>query len=147
MVMTRDKLMRLIDTARVEAAIRQAERRTCGQICVSVSRYFWGDVRTAAEKAFARLHVAKTARRNGVLIFVVPSRKKFVVLGDSGIHDKVGAQFWNEIVQGMAERFKKDDFTGGLVLGIEHVGAQLSHHFPFEAASAVNELPDTVDFS
>ena len=144
--MTRGKLIQLINTARIEDAIKQAEHRTSGEICVSVSRFFWGDVRTAAEKAFARLCVAKTEHRNGVLIFVVPSRRKFVVLGDAGIHEKVGPHFWSEIVQGMAERFKREDFTGGIILGIEHVGAQFLEHFPFDAAKEVNELPDKVDF-
>ena len=145
--MTRGKLMQLIDTARIEDAIKQAEHCTSGEICVSVSRFFWGDVRTAAEKAFARLRVAKTARRNGVLFFVVPARRKFVVLGDSGIHEKVGPHFWSEVVHGMAERFRKDDFTDGIVLGIEQIGAQLALHFPFDAATDVNELPDKVDFA
>ena len=147
MVMTRGKLMQLIDTAHIEDAIKQAELRTSGEICVSVSRFFWGDVRRAAEKAFARLRIAETSRRNGVLFFIVPSRRKFVVLGDSGIHEKVGPHFWSEVVQGMAERFKKDDFTGGIILGIEHVGAELAMHFPFDAATDVNELPDKVDFA
>ncbi len=147
MVMTRGKLMQLIDTVRIEEAIKKAEHRTSGEICVSVSRLFWGDVRSAAEKAFARLRIAKTTMRNGVLIFVAPSRRKFVVLGDSGIHEKVGPEFWSEVVLGMAERFRQEDFTGGIVSGVEHVGAQLAQHFPFDAGTDVNKLPDKVDFA
>lgn len=146
MVMTRGRLLRLIDTVRIEDAIKQAELRTSGEICVSVSRLFWGDVRTSAETAFARLRISKTTDRTGVLFFIVPSRRKFVVLGDSGIHDKVGPQFWNEVVHGVAELFRNDDFTGGVVLGIEQVGAQLSLHFPIVSATDRNELPDKVDF-
>ena len=145
--MTRGKLMQLIDTASIEAAMKQAEHRTSGEICVSVSRFFWGDVRSVAEKAFSRLHVAKTAQRNGVLFFVVPARRKFVILGDSGINEKVGPHFWSGVVHVMAERFSKVDFTGGIVLGIEHVGAQLALHFPVDAGTDVNELPDKVDFA
>ena len=145
--MTRSKLMQLIDTAKVEDAIKQAERHTTGEICVSISRFFWGDVRSAAEKAFARLRVANTEHRNGVLIFVVPARRKFIVLGDSGIHEKAGAHFWGEVVSGMSEYFKKEDFTGGISLGIAQVGAQLVKHFPLSAAAGLNELPDKVDFA
>ena len=144
--MTRGKMMQLIDAAQIEAAIKKAEERTSGEICVSVSHYFWGDVRAAAEKAFARLSIAQTAQHNGVLFFVVPGRRKFVLLGDQGIHEKVGAKFWTEVVQGMTERFRQSDFTGGIVRGIEHVGAQLALHFP-NAAPADNELPNTVDFA
>ena len=145
--MTRGRLMQLIDTARIEEAIRQAELQTSGEICVSVSGFFWGDVRSAAEKAFARLNISKTARRNGVLFFVVPSRRKFVVLGDSGIHEKVGPQFWTEVVHGMAEHFRKDDFTVGIVRSIQHVSMLLVQHFPTDRATDVNELPDKINMS
>ena len=44
-----------IDKDRIKQAIQKAERRTSGEIRVSVSPLFWGDVRKAAEKAFERL--------------------------------------------------------------------------------------------
>ena len=144
--MTRGKLMSLIDEVRIEDAIRLAEARTSGEICVSISCFFIGNARRAAERAFKRLKVARTVHHNGVLIFVVPSRRKFVVLGDSGIHEKVGAEFWPQVVSGMSDCFKKEDFTGGIVKGIEHVGAQLATHFPPDL-KAGNELPDKVDFA
>lgn len=144
--MTRNKLMHLIDPVRLEDAIRQAEARTSGEICVSISGFFIGNVRRAAETAFTRLKVAHTAHRNGVLIFVIPSRRQFVVLGDNGIHEKVGPEFWNEVVCGMSACFKQHDFTGGILKGIEHAGAQLAAHFPPDP-KAGNELPDKVDFA
>ncbi len=146
MVMTRRKLLRIIDQPRIEEAIREAEKETSGEICVSVAPFFWGNVRKAAEKAFVRLGVTRTAQRNGILIFVVPSRRNFVVLGDSGIHEKVGQEFWHEVVAGIAERFRADDFTSGIIRGIQHVGEQLAAHFPYDAETDVNELPDKVDF-
>ena len=44
MVMTRRKLLRAIDTESLKEAIQQAERKTSGEISVSVSPLFWGDV-------------------------------------------------------------------------------------------------------
>jgi len=146
MVMTRRQLLKVIDTKRIENAIQAAEHRTSGEICVSVSQLFWGDVEAAARRAFNRLGVSKTRERNGVLFFVVPSRRKFVVLGDSGIHDKVGQEFWHNVVAAVSERFRSQDFTGGLIKGIETVGEQLASHFPFDASTDVDELPDKVDF-
>lgn len=146
MVMTRRKLLRLIDSDRIKAAIQKAERRTSGEICVSVSRLFWGDVEKAADKAFGRLGMTRTKDRNGVLFFVVPSRRKFVVLGDQGIHAKVGQTFWRQVADRVSERFREGDFTGGLVKGIEEVGEQLAAHFPYDAASDVDELTNDVDF-
>jgi uncharacterized membrane protein len=145
MVMTHRKLLRSIDSARIKEAIQTAERRTSGEICVSVSRFFWGNVEKAADKAFVRMGMTRTKQRNGVLFFVVPSRRKFVVLGDRGIHEKVGREFWSKVAERVSEKFRTGDFTSGLVCGIEEVGEQLAAHFPYDAKIDTNELPDEVD--
>ncbi|MBP7706064.1 MAG: TPM domain-containing protein [Candidatus Aminicenantes bacterium] len=145
-VSSRRKLMRTVDVERVKAAIVSAERAACGEIRVSVARFFWGSVRGAAERAFVRLGMTRTKDRNGVLFFIVPSRKKFVVLGDEGIHAKVGQEFWEGVARLMSERFREGEFTEGLVAGIEEAGRQLAAHFPFDPAVDVNELADDVDF-
>jgi uncharacterized membrane protein len=135
-----------IDNARVVEAIRQAELRTSGEIRVAVSRPFWGSVRRAAEKAFVRLNMTATKDRNGVLIFVVPLRRRFVVLGDTGIHERVGQDFWEQVVRIVSEKFRQRDFTEGLVQGIAVIGEQLSTHFPYDPATDKNELPDDIDY-
>ncbi len=81
-----------IDEARVQKAIAEAERRTSGEIRVSVSRFFWGPVRPVAERAFHRLKMDATKDQNGILFFIVPSRRRFVVLGDVGIHAHAGQE-------------------------------------------------------
>lgn len=146
MVMTKRKLLKSIDPKRVEEAIRQAESMTSGEIRVTVARLFWGSVDKAAEKAFVRLGMTETDQRNGVFFFIVPSRHKFVVLGDKGIHEKVGQEFWNQIVAEMSDLFHAGDFTGGLVKGITHVGEQLAAHFPYDHPSDKNELSNEIDF-
>ena len=146
MVMTRKKLLQVIDPEKIKKAIQAAEHRTSGEICVSVAPFFWGNIHKAADKAFVRMGVARTKHRNGVLFFVVPSRRRFVVLGDAGIHERVGQEFWHRVVAVVSERFRTGDFTGGLVRGIEEVGEQLAAHFPYDAATDENELPDDVDF-
>ena len=135
-----------IDKVRIRQAIQRAEWRTSGEIRVSVAPLFWGDVRKAAERVFARLGMTATKDRNAVLFFVVPARRKFVVLGDSGIHEKVGQEFWHHIVRTVTERLKQGDYTGGLVAGIEAVGEDLAKHFPYQGEADTNELPDDVDF-
>ena len=93
----------------------------------------------------ARRHLARHWSRNGVLFFLVPSRRKFVVLGDEGIHEKVGQRFWDDVTAAVSDRFRKGDFTGGLVHGITEAGRVLALHFPREETNP-NELPDDVDF-
>lgn len=89
--------------------------------------------------------MTRTKQRNGVLLFVVPARRERIVLGDRGIHEKVIPEFWQRVIAVVTERFRAHDFTGGLVQGIEEIGAQLSVHFPSEAASEINELPNEID--
>ncbi len=144
--MHRARFRRLVDEEAIRKAIEAAERETSGEIRVSVSTFFWGSVRRAAERAFDRLGMTATRDRNGVLFFVVPSRRRFVVLGDEGIHAKVGQGFWDRVAEAMSSRFRADDFTGGLVAGITAAGQSLAEHFPFEGERDVNELPDAVDF-
>ena len=134
-----------IDVDRVEEAVRAAERLTSGEIRVAVARfYFWGDVRGAAERAFARLHMERTRHRNGVLIFVAPWRRGFAVLGDVGIHQKVAPTFWGEVAARMADEIRRGDLTAGLVHGIRAAGAGLAAAFPPDPAGDANELPNAV---
>ena len=144
--MTRKKLLQIIDRERIKSAIQAAEHRTSGEICVSVAPFFWGRIEKAADKAFVRMGVVRTKHRNGVLFFVVPARRKFVVLGDTGIHERVGQEFWHRVVAVVTERFREGDFTGGLVRGIQEVGEQLAAYFPYDPETDEDELPDDVDF-
>ena len=139
MFLARARLLRKIDVEKVRQAIAAAERQTSGRIHVSLAPFFWGDVRRAAERAFTRLG------RHGVLIFVVPARRKFVVLGDEEIHARVGAEFWQDVAAAMADRFRAGDFTGGLVHGVETAGRELAVVYPYDAATAGGEPPDDVD--
>jgi uncharacterized membrane protein len=131
-----------IDTVALELAVARVEKESTGEICVSIAPYFWGDVARTARRAFARLGVAGTRHRNGVLFFVVPSRRAFVVIGDVAIDDKAGAAFWEKIAADVTARFAAGDFTGGLLAGVEEVGRELTRFFPRGTAPDVDELPN-----
>ncbi len=145
-LLSRRRLLKTIDVAAVRTAIEAAERMTSGEIRVSVSRFFWGSVRRVGGRAFVRLGMTATKDRNAILFFIVPSRHRFVVLGDEGIHAKVGQKFWDSVAAAMAEDFRKGAFTEGLIGGIKEAGARLAAHFPYDAATDRNELPDDIDF-
>ena len=145
--LSRGRFTARVDADKVKQAIQAAERQTSGEIVVSVSRFFWGSVQKAADLTFVRLNVQRTEAHNGVLIFVVPARRQFVLLGDQGIHAKVGQAFWDAAAEAIASRFRAGDVTGALVDGIERIGAQLATHFPYQGERDVNELPDDIDFA
>ena len=141
-----------IDLGAVEEAVRLAERRTSGEIRVALARfYFWGDVRRAAERAFGRLGMDRTRERNGVLIFVAPWRRRFALLGDQGIHQRLEPTFWDDLARPLSAALRAGDLTGGLTRAIATIGDRLATHFPLPAAEAgagagsgANELPDRV---
>lgn len=139
-------LSKCVDAKRVEQAIREAERATSGEIRVSVAHFFWGDVAKVAARAFRELGMERTRERNAVLIFLVPSRKRFIVMGDTGIHAAVGQAFWDEVAACLGAHFRRGEFTEGLVQGIRMLGERLAVHFPGDGAEQGNELPDEVDF-
>jgi len=143
-MLTRDRLLKLVDAPAIEAAITRAEARTSGEIRVSVAPFFWGNVRRTAEEAFDRLGMAATRERNGVLIFVVPARRCFVVIGDAGIHARVGDAFWVEVSARMSAAFRAGRYTEGLIAGVELVGERLAGSFPADPAHNPDELPNTV---
>lgn len=144
--MHRRKLIKAIDPVKIKEAIRAAEKQTSGEIRISISRFFWGKVRPVAEKAFTRLGMTNTKQRNSILFFFVPSRRRFVVLGDEGIHAAVGQDFWEHLAATMSAEFKKGRFQEGLIRGIEEAGEHLAAHFPYDPLTDKNELPDDVDF-
>jgi len=112
------------------AAIRDAEEKTSGQIRVLISHKSVADPVAAAQKEFARLGMAKSPERNGVLIFVSPRSRKFAVVGDTGVHEKCGDVFWQELAQAMASYFRKSEFTEGITHGVRKAGELLAEHFP-----------------
>jgi uncharacterized membrane protein len=132
-----------LDSDRIVGAIADAEKRSSGEIRVHVTRRKPSDLEERARRRFELLGMTRTAHRNGVLIYIAPKLRRFQILGDSGIHEKCGDDFWKETAAAMEERFRRGDFTEGLLHGIAKVGEILAAHFPREAGDR-NELTDEV---
>lgn len=126
-------------------AIRVAETNTSGEIRVHVENHCKGDVLDRAAYIFEKLEMHKTQLRNGVLFYLAIEDHKFAILGDAGINQKVPENFWEEIKNDMASKFKEGKFTDGLSSGIKKAGEQLKQHFPYQKDD-VNELSDEISF-
>jgi uncharacterized membrane protein len=134
-----------LDQQRIEQSIANAEDVTSGEIRVHVQpRVVGAELRTVAEKTFERLGMTKTALHNGVLLFIASEDRKFVILGDKGINDKVPAGFWDDVLAKLTIRFKAGEFTDGIVEAVGAVGEHLSRHFP-PIEGDVNELSNKID--
>jgi uncharacterized membrane protein len=133
-----------LDSERIVGAIAEAERKSSGEIRVHVTRRSPADLEARARRRFELLGMTKTAERNGVLFYIAPALRRFQILGDIGIHEKCGEEFWKETAHGMEEHFRKGEFTEGIVRGIEHVGELLARYFPRQAGDR-DELPNVID--
>jgi uncharacterized membrane protein len=132
------------DSDRIVAAITAAEKGTSGEVRVHVTRRVPRNLEERAMRRFHLLGMAKTAERNGVLIYIAPRARQFRVLGDTSIHEKCGAPFWTEVASAMEASFRRGEFTEGVVLGVERVGEVLGRHFPRKSDDR-NELPNEID--
>jgi uncharacterized membrane protein len=132
-----------LDSDRIVKAIAAAESRSSGEIRVHVTHHKASNLEERAKKRFELLGMTRTAHRNGVLIYIAPKLRRFQILGDKGIHEKCGDEFWKEMSAELESHFRKGEFTEGLVRAIAKAGDQLAVHFP-RRPSDVNELPDEV---
>ncbi|MFH0985254.1 MAG: TPM domain-containing protein, partial [Candidatus Omnitrophota bacterium] len=121
----------------------EAEKNTSGEIRVHLEYHAREPVYGHAKKVFQRIGMTKTAQRNGVLIFLATGNKKFAVLGDVGINEKVPEGFWNDVVQIMQAHFKQGEFAEGISEAVLRIGEKLKTYFPYEAHDK-NELPDHI---
>jgi len=126
-------------------AIRTAEVTTSGEIRVHIEKKCSINVLDRATYIFEKVDMHKTRLRNGVLFYLAVEDKKFAILGDAGIHQKVTEDFWEEIKNEMARKFAEGKFAEGLVAGIKKAGEQLSLHFPWQKDD-MNELSDEISF-
>lgn len=126
-------------------AIKQAELNTSGEIRVHVEETCNDDVLDRAAFVFSKLSMHKTQLRNGVLFYMAIKSRKFAILGDIGINQKVPENFWDSIKTHVLNQFKDGKHAQGLSDGIIMAGNQLKHHFPYQSDD-VNELSDEISF-
>jgi uncharacterized membrane protein len=143
--MTRRRLLGSLDPGRVEQAIAQVESACAIELRVSIAGLFWGDPHKLARRVFARLAMAATSRRNGVLVLVAPWHRQVVIFADEGITSKASPALWSDAVATITAAFRGGRFTDGLVAALAGLGPALAAHFPPDARA--NELSNQVDLT
>ena len=105
-------------------------------------------------RAVQRLHAARRAReqfyaqslhrtreQSGILLFVSVAEHHVEIIADAGIHAKVPAGTWDQVVSKLTARVKVGQVGEGFIEAVNAVGAQLAAHFPAAGVNP-NELPD-----
>lgn len=130
----------------IVTAIQNAERSTSGEVRVYVeSRCSYMDALDRAMELFAELGMQATEERNGVLVYVAIKDHQLAVLGDEGIHHKVGNEYWNQELKKMIRDFNRDDYAKGIAGCVEDIGQALQKFFPYTDKDK-NELSDEITF-
>lgn len=134
------------DQKRITTAIMEAEKHTSGEIKVHIEKECPSqDPLARAAEIFGYLSLHKTALRNGVLFYLAYDDHKFAILGDKGIDEVVGQDFWDSTRNMLSFHFKKGEFTEGFCNGIFEAGQQLKKYFPYHSEDS-NELSDEISF-
>lgn len=128
-------------------AIQKAERRTSGEVRLFVeSKCRFVDPMDRAKEIFLQLEMDRTAERNATLVYVAVTDRQAAILGDAGIHQKVGQAYWETEVRKMMQYFRQHELANGLCSIINDIGEALHQHFPYDADVDKNELPDEIIF-
>src|SRR5262245_32160437 len=138
----------------IAGAIRAAESRTSAEIRVHLERRVRGglfgrrrDALARAQHVFRRLGMHRTAERHGVLIYIAVEERRLAVVGDEGIHARVGDAHWNEVRDLMVEILRENGpARRALERAIETLGRALAEHFPRRRDDR-NELSDEVSLT
>ena len=134
----------------IARAVAAAEASTSGEVRVAVrfrrtlrETFRKEGVDKLALKEFRHLKLEQTRDRTGVLLFVLLSRRRFRILGDSGIHARIGQETWNRIAARISHQAAGEGLGVALAAGVAEIGQRLAEHFP-RPHDDTNELPDEV---
>jgi uncharacterized membrane protein len=133
------------DQELIVRAIAEAENETSGEIRVHLAAKCKGDVLDSAAHVFKKLKMHKTESRNGVLLYLAIKDRKFAIIGDAGIHNKIPDGSWDNIKEQMSLHFSKGELITGLKEGILMIGEHLKEYFPILPENK-NELPNDISF-
>ena len=134
------------DLAAIGIAVTDAERMTSGQVRVHFDRQCMGDAIAEARRVFLRLGMDRTRHRNAVLLYLALEGRRFAVVGDEGIHARVGPVFWDDLRDELQRALRAGRLRDGVVAAVGDIGRALGRHFP-DRPDDVNELPDSVSFT
>jgi uncharacterized membrane protein len=134
------------DLESIATAVGEAERRTSGQIRVHIEERCIGDPIAQARQVFLRLGMQRTRHRNAVLVYLAMGDHRFAIVGDEGIHARVGQGFWDTVRDGLQRDLRAGRLREGVTTAVTEIGRRLGTHFP-DRPDDTNELSDAVSVS
>ncbi|MDP1538078.1 MAG: TPM domain-containing protein [Burkholderiales bacterium] len=122
---------------RIEAAVKQSERRHRGELRVAVEASLdlaallrGQHPRVRAQEVFAQLGVWDTAENSGVLLYINWADRDIEIVADRGISAQVTQDEWEAICRVIEQEFHAERFESGVLEGIRQITELLAVHFP-----------------
>jgi uncharacterized membrane protein len=136
------------DLTAIEDKIAEVERKTSGEIRVSVraKRNLLEKLYKPHELAvreFERLGMADTKQKTGILLFIIFEEHFYDILADEGIYQKIPEEVWSGLEEKLKEEFRNGNYLRGIIHSIERMGWILEKEFPAKPGD-VDELKDEV---
>lgn len=121
----------------IAVAIARAEDGTTGLIAVRVIPDDSVDAFERAKREFERVGLDRHKHRNAALILVAPKARRFAIVGDRVLHQRVGDDFWTVLVSSSEPYFARGATVEGIIYAVGRIGEQLRMHFAEPARSIV----------
>ena len=125
------------DFAAITRAIHAAEAGTTAEIRVHIERRVprrlfrrTPDALTRARHVFTRLGMHRAPERHGVLLYLAIDDRKLAVVGDEGIHGRVGDSHWQGVRDRMVQNLRAGTPRDAILGAIQEFGRALAEHYP-----------------
>lgn len=139
------KFISKVEQELIVKAIEAAELNTSGEIRVHIESTCSVDPVSRAVEVFNKLKMNNTKERNGVLIYIAWKSKKFAIIGDTGIDEKVPENFWDKEKEILLANLKEGKAAQGIAAAIEMAGENLKKYFSYQS-NDTNEQSNEISF-
>lgn len=128
--------------------IAEIEKFTSGEIRICFKKNTaWAErklsSREMAVKEFHKLGMQNTKHKTGVLLYILFKDRKFEVVADKGINDKIPAEKWEVIKNHLTNEFKSGNFKSGIIKSLDEIKEVLIKEFP-RKDDDINELSNDI---
>ena len=134
------------DLDAIAQAVRRAEATTTAEVRVHLERQVPSRRETLgrAQEIFRRLGMHRTRERNGVLVYLAVDDRKLAIVGDAGIHARVGPGYWEGVRDLMVGHLRAAAPRDAVVRAVEELGRVLVQYFPRGPGENPDELANEV---
>lgn len=132
---------------RISEAVVRAESSTAGELRVHVVSGLlpFENPRFRAIRAFRELGMDQTRDATGVLLVVFLKQRRFEIVADRGIDERVPDDTWEAIASQMTEVIHEQGLVSGICHTVQQIGDVLARHVP-RRTQDLDELDNEVSF-